>query len=498
MLVTGGPGTGKSTLAMQYVQAGLRRGERCLYVSTEQTPNELRDSFAPYDFDIEHERLSVATIHATPGRTIEDDEEMLTLDTLTDGTLEADGVGELDAARLEFGEFNAPFSARFVAEFLEQYAPRSRVVFDSVSGLAAVADDRQEYRRFVLDLVRLFTDEFGATTLFVAENTDTPGDDIVGTGDMLQFNTHGVIQLWRELVEGDFHRFVQVTKMRGVDHATKPFEVEFDHDGVHAHPVSRTPSGVFDDHEFVSTGVTGLDRLCGDGVIKGGTALLEHDGRANVDALVANIITETIRSDEAVVLLPPSNLQPQRLDRMIGERVGSVTDLLADDRLFVLDLAGSWQEMGPNVFGIQEHEQTLRRLFGGLKSLVAWKMRNIFETMNERRGDREAVAVVFTEAMLHEFDPSEVRQLYYWAKKNLFVSDDTVVFVQNPAVMQETLAEFFVYDAEQMLRTWMHDTGLQYIKLEKSPVGHLGSTQLVEHVDYPPYVRVQRPHGANN
>ncbi|MFB6304876.1 MAG: RAD55 family ATPase, partial [Haloferacaceae archaeon] len=43
VLVTGGPGTGKSTLAMQFLQAGLERGETALYVSTEQTIEELRD-----------------------------------------------------------------------------------------------------------------------------------------------------------------------------------------------------------------------------------------------------------------------------------------------------------------------------------------------------------------------------------------------------------------------------------------------------------------------
>ncbi len=498
VLLFGGPGTGKSTLAMQFLQAGLERDERCLFVSTEQTPKELRDSLAPFEFDLDHDRLSVTSIHATPGYTIENnDEEILTLDTLGERATgePEEGLEDTDVAGDGFGGgeglygFRAPFSSTYVKEFLDQHAPCDRVVFDSISGLAPMADDDHRFRRAVLDLVRLFTDRFGATTVFTAE-AGVPG---IASGESLQYNTHGVIELSRDLVDGDYHRFIQVQKMRGVDHETRPFEMEFDAEGVHVSPVERKRSDTFVQHDLLSTGISGLDHLCGDGLIRGGTALLEHDGRADVDALVTNAIIEGLRSDQAIVLLPPSGLSPERLNRMISERVAPIEELLETDQLFVLDLVGGWQAFDYNVFTIKDYEQFIRRLVGDLKALLSWKMKRIFGTMNDRRGDQSAVAVVFTEAMLQEFSPDDVRQMYYWARKNLFVPDDTVLFVQNPGVMEETLAEFFVYDAQQMLKTWLHDNGLQYIKLEKSPVGHLGTTKLVEHVDYPPYVRVQRP-----
>lgn len=134
-------------------------------------------------------------------------------------------------------------------------------------------------------------------------------------------------------------------------------------------------------------------------------------------------------------------------------------------------------------------------MVGGLNMLVSWKMKRIFKQINERRAGRPALSVVYTEAMLQEFSPNEVRQLHQWAKKNLFVPKDTVLFVQNPDVMDQTLSEYFVLDAQQVIKTWIHENGLQYVKLEKSPMGQLSSSKLVEHVDYPPYVRVQRTHG---
>ena len=60
ILLSGGPGVGKSTLAMQFLQAGLENGEECLYVSTEQTTEELRSSFAPFEFDLHDENLTIA------------------------------------------------------------------------------------------------------------------------------------------------------------------------------------------------------------------------------------------------------------------------------------------------------------------------------------------------------------------------------------------------------------------------------------------------------
>lgn len=498
ILLLGGPGTGKTTLAMQYLQEGIDRDEDCLFVSTEQTPDELRQSFAPFDFDLDHDQLAIKTIHATTGSTIEEGDEQLVIDSLT-GAHGSEGSQESEPAPLieggqtmRFGPYSREFSGRNLQEVIAEFGPCDRVVFDSVSGLEVMAENQHVFRRSVLDFIRLFSDRFGATTLLTAEETERSRGGPNGSAGMLQFNTHGVIRLWREQVEGHYHRFIRVEKMRGVDHDTHAFELEFSRRGVHVGPESRTQGSVFIGHDSLTTGINGLDQLCGGGLIEGGTALLNHDGRANVIMMVANTIIESIRDENAVVLLPPASLEPAHLEKFLVERVGGISELLADDRLFVLDLGGAWEAFDENVFGIRDYERTIRGIFGGLQMLVSWKMKRIFSQMNDRRGDRPALAVVFTDSMLQEFSPVEVRQMHQWAKKNLFVPEDTVLFVQNPGVMDRSLAEFFVLDAQQLLRTWIHDNGLQYIKLEKSPTGRLGNSMLVEHVDYPPYVRVQR------
>ena len=195
VLVTGGPGTGKSTLAMQFLAEGISRGEDCLYISTEQTFEELADAFADFNFDLEDENLTVTSLHATPGQTVDSgDERELTLETLEGGKM----LG---------GDYSAPFESKYITQYLQRFAPADRVVLDSVSGLSAIGEDQDVFRRTLLDFIRLLNDEFGATAVMTAEESqpDLNRQDVktVAASDAVQFNAHGVLRLWRENIGGD-------------------------------------------------------------------------------------------------------------------------------------------------------------------------------------------------------------------------------------------------------------------------------------------------------
>ncbi len=51
-LVEGTPGTGKTTLALQFALEGLRRGEAVLYVALSETEAELKMIAASHDWDV--------------------------------------------------------------------------------------------------------------------------------------------------------------------------------------------------------------------------------------------------------------------------------------------------------------------------------------------------------------------------------------------------------------------------------------------------------------
>src|SRR5262245_14948019 len=52
-LVSGLPGTGKTTLALQFLRAGAEQGERCLYVTLSETRSEVEAAAQTHGWDLE-------------------------------------------------------------------------------------------------------------------------------------------------------------------------------------------------------------------------------------------------------------------------------------------------------------------------------------------------------------------------------------------------------------------------------------------------------------
>lgn len=465
VLVTGGPGTGKSTFGMQFLQAGLARGEDCLFVSTEQTHTELEDTFAGYDFDLRAPGLEVTTLHATTGQTLEGDDTDVTLQTL-DGE---ESLGE---------GYSAPFEPEYVTKHLRQFAPVDRVVLDSVSGLSVMGDDYDKFRRAVLDLIRLFGDEFEATTLFTAEESEPDGEAgraTVAVSDAIQYNTHGVLRLWRENVEGDYHRFLEITKMRGIDHDTRRFAVGFVDSGLEIVPRQRKRSGAFTEYERMPTGIPGFDEFTGGGFVRGKGALLEHDGLAETSAILASVMGQALNEGKSLTLLPTAEMNPPELDGMLSASGHTAIDLLDDDMLFVLDPAGVWQDH-ENVFRLNDDEVGPRGVLG---------------TIEERHAGDGQFMALNTEAKVQLLGADGARALRYWQEGNTIDPNDVVLDMHNPGVMSSELAEFHAGAAKQVVTTWLDDSGLQYLQLRKSPSGPVGSSRVVEYLDEPPYLRIR-------
>lgn len=245
-LLEGQPGSGKTTLSLQFLMQGVREKERCLYVTLSETAAELRE---------------VATSHGWDLKGI----DLIELSSVEDVLGEGRSQSVFHSWEVELGE-----TVRLIKQEVERLDPK-RLVFDSLSELRLLAQDPLRYRRQVLALKQFFSPR-NTTALFI--------DDLTGEGrdrdTHLHSISHGVISLERFALEfGAARRRMQVQKMRGATFIAGYHDLNIQTGGVEVYPRL-----VAADHhiEFSSSptlsGVPHLDALVGGGFLRGTSTLL--------------------------------------------------------------------------------------------------------------------------------------------------------------------------------------------------------------------------------
>jgi len=457
LLVTGPPGAGKTTVGMAFLQAGIDAGEDCLFVSTEQTIDELRDTFAPYPYDVDADGLTVVTVHAEPGDAVEDGEDLV--------------VRALTGENRSVTQwFDLPFTRENVIHYLSEFGPQDRVVLDSVSGIRPIAPDRITFWRSTYDLVRLFSDTFEATSVLTAEAGN--GEETAAS-DLIRYATHGVVELdWDERA-GSRHRFLRVTKMRGRDHDDRRHRLVLSADGIAVQPTDRTPPPHLQAHDHLSTGVDTLDEVLGGGLVRGGLTVFVHDGTTGYYTLNSQLLARAVETGMAVSVTLPADVSLADLDRYWADRPFDTGSLLDEDRLFALELVAEDGTDHPNVLASNEDDHDWERLM---------------ELSYERAGDRPLFALVDTEPLLETVPAERAREVRYRAAATHTRDDDVVVYTANPGSQDDALVEFFVDTSRQTVAVERDDDGLEWLTVRKSPTGEPGASKLVAYTDEPPYV----------
>src|SRR5690349_10461765 len=124
-LYEGKPGTGKTTIALEFLLEGVRQGERVLYVTLSETERELRLVAKRHGWSLD----GIAIFELIPPETTLDPSQELTV---------------LHPAEMELSE-----TSRLIFEKVEELNP-SRIVVDSLSELRLLAQSPLRYRRQIL------------------------------------------------------------------------------------------------------------------------------------------------------------------------------------------------------------------------------------------------------------------------------------------------------------------------------------------------------------
>jgi circadian clock protein KaiC len=241
-LVEGSPGTGKTTLALQFLMEGIRQGEKGLYITLSETKEELHEIADSHGWNIDGISL---------------------FQLVNDAGMDPDSEQSiLHPSEMELGE-----TTRSVMNEVDRVMP-TRVVFDSLSELRLLAQNPLRYRRQILAIKNYFSTR-KCTVILLDDKTAETGDQ------QLHSIAHGVITLEQLAQEfGKERRRLHVIKMRGVKFRGGFHDFVLDTGGLTVFPRLIAAEHGRDFSLVVrSTGSPGLDELLGGGLVSGTNTL---------------------------------------------------------------------------------------------------------------------------------------------------------------------------------------------------------------------------------
>jgi circadian clock protein KaiC len=288
-LVCGGPGAGKSLLALNFLVSGATEfGEPGVFVSFEETELELNENTASLGWGLpglsERGRLRVEHIRVDSAE-------------LTEA-----GEYDLEALFIRLGHAIGAVHAK-------------RVVLDSVGTLFGALGDESLLRA---ELRRLFgwLKDVGVTAVVTAER----GAGTLTRDGLEEYVSDCVILLENAIHAKTFTRQLRIVKYRGSAHGSDEYPFVIDADGFSVFPRSSRGPAHEASTDRLETGVPRLDEMLGGGYFRGSTLLASGEVGCGKTSLAAALVRAACERGERClyVALEESPSQLVRNIRSIG------------------------------------------------------------------------------------------------------------------------------------------------------------------------------------
>lgn len=351
-LVQGDPGSGKTTLALQFMSEQHRKGERCLYITLTESREDLESTCRSHNWTLD----GLSTLDLTvPGATLRDERS-------------ASVFHPADTELTEIVE-------KVIAE-VKRVEPRF-VVFDGLSELRLLSGESLRYRRQLLSFKEFFA-ERGTTVIMLDDRSssfpDFQPESLVG----------GNIVLERFLPSyGRARRRLFVTKVRGAHFREGYHDYEIVTGGVVVHPrlVASDHRTSFEPAVFES-GVPNLDTMLGGGLSAGSTTLLLGPAGAGKSTISVQFVVNALRQGKKAAIYvfdEVMHMLVERSEKLCLGKKGGFDAFVAEGRLHAQQVDPA--ELSPGAFA---HE-VRRAVEAGAEIVVIDSLNGYMNAMPEER-----------------------------------------------------------------------------------------------------------------
>jgi circadian clock protein KaiC len=348
-LIQGDPGSGKTTLALQFIQGRVKAGERCLYVSLTESRLDLENTCRSHDWSLDG----------------------LDLVDLTGSLNDQTQASVFHPADTELSEI-----MKVVRAEAERVKPMC-VVFDGLSELRLLSGEPLRYRRQLLSLKEFFAKQ-RATVLLLDDRSghfaDMQPASLVG----------GNIMLERFLpAYGRARRRLYVTKVRGSHFREGYHDYEIQTGGVVVHPrlVAGEHSGDFES-KLCRSGIPNLDLMLSGGLSAGSTTLLLGPAGAGKSTVSVQFVVNALeRGEKAAIYVfdEVMHILTERSEKLCFGKPGGFRSYVEEGRLHAQQVDPA--EMAPGAFA---HE-VRRAVEAGASVVVIDSLNGYLNAMPEER-----------------------------------------------------------------------------------------------------------------
>ena len=326
-LVCGGPGSGKTIFAVEFLVRGAEAGEPGVFITFEESANDLSRNVASLGFDLarlqEQKLLAVDYVHLDPAE------------------IEEAGGYSLDGlfVRLEHA-IDAIGAKRVAIDTLE-------VLFGTLQDDAVLRAETQRLFRFLKDR--------GVTVVVTAE----AGTETLTRQGLEEYVSDCVVSLGQKVLEQTATRYLRIVKYRGSRHGMNEYPFLIDR-GFSVLPATSLQLDYRVNTDRVSSGIPSLDAmLSGNGFFRTSTILVSGSAGCGKSILGAHLANATCERGERSMLFAFEE---------------SPSQIVRNMRSVGLDLQ-HWQDRGllqlratrPSLYGLEMHLVSLHKAISEFK-----------------------------------------------------------------------------------------------------------------------------------